>query len=47
MIEAREPFAIVKARTPMNIQMEQKTLSMLFVPEISPYPTVVMVEMIQ
>jgi len=47
MIEAREPLAKEKAITPISIRKLQKTLSRLFVPEMSPYPTVVIVETTQ
>jgi hypothetical protein len=47
MIEAREPLAKEKEITPTNIRKLQKTLSRLLVPEISPYPTVVIVEITQ
>jgi hypothetical protein len=46
-MEAREPFAIEKEITPMNMIREQNQRSRLLVPEISPYPTVVIVDMIQ
>ena len=46
-IEARDPFANENANTPTNITNEQNALSALFPPEISPYPTVVIVVIVQ
>ena len=46
-MEANEPLAMENEMTPINMQMEQKTRSRLLVPEMSPYPTVVIVEIIQ
>jgi hypothetical protein len=36
MIEAKAPFEKVKEITPMTITIEQKIISMEFVPEMSP-----------
>ena len=46
-IEVKEPFANEKARTPSIMTIVQYTLSTIVVPEISPYPTVVMVVTVQ
>jgi len=46
-MEAREPLAKVKEITPMTIIKEQKTHSTEFLPETSPYPTVVIVVIVQ
>jgi hypothetical protein len=44
MMEARDPLAKEKEMTPMTMTITQKHLSMPFLmPEMSPYPTVVMV----
>ena len=43
MIDPRAPVAKENAPTPMNISKKQKTLSMLFIGLMSPYPTVVTV----
>jgi hypothetical protein len=47
MIEANAPFAKEKAMTPIIITNEQKIISKVFVPEMSPYPTVVIVVIVQ
>jgi len=47
MIFAKAPLRNEKAITPINMTMEQKILSRLFDPEISPYPTVVIVVIVQ
>lgn len=47
MMFAREPFKKEKAITPINIIREQNILSRLLVPEMSPYPTVVIVVTVQ
>jgi len=46
-IDANEPFAKEKDITPIIIIKEQKTHSVALLPEISPYPTVVMVVIVQ
>lgn len=43
MIDAREPLANENEMTPAIIITEQKILSKLLFPVISPYPTVVIV----
>jgi hypothetical protein len=47
MMEAKEPLAKEKEITPAIIMAEQNTLSKLLVPEMSPKPTVVMVDTVQ
>ena len=47
MMDARDPFANENANTPTNMTNEQNALSALFPPEISPYPTVVIVVIVQ
>lgn len=46
-MEARAPFAKENDITPIIITIEQKTISRVFVPDISPYPTVVIVVIVQ
>jgi hypothetical protein len=46
-MEARAPLANENAITPTSIIKEQKSLSIELVPEMSPYPTVVMVVIVQ
>jgi hypothetical protein len=43
MMDASDPFANENATTPTIITIEKNILSRLLVPEMSPYPTVVMV----
>ena len=47
MMEAKEPLAKEKLTTPINIMIEEKTISSKLVADISPYPTVVMVVIVQ
>jgi hypothetical protein len=46
-IDASAPLANENAMTPTSIIREQKSLSIELVPEISPYPTVVIVVTVQ
>jgi len=46
-MEAKEPLAKEKEITPQIMMIAQKPSSNGFVPEISPYPTVVIVDIVQ
>ena len=46
-MDAREPFANENETTPISIIMEENTISSRLVADISPYPTVVIVVIVQ